>query len=311
MKRIVVALAVCVLVGCELQETQIAENEDVLIAEVILRAGEPVQQAWLHRTRSAGSEPLVENAIVRVEAASGAEVQFQLSTPDACLLPRPDTASRKQGSCYLSARNALQVTPGQTYRLVVTTPEGEELTGSTTVPGDFRILTPAPHTSPGGETGPFCVLEPMTTLELQWTKSSNAWVYASEIRLVGARAILRRLDIDIEDEPLRLFGLSLSAQDTTIQLAKEFGLFDRFDEDLTKALVFLQDGIPEGIAVDGIIAAADRNYVNWERGGNFNPSGFVRVPSVHGAGTGVFGSLVPKGFGMFVGGKPADPVPDC
>ena len=311
MKWIVVVLGACVLMGCELQETQIADIEDVLIAEVVLRAGDPVQQAWLHRTRSDGSEPVVENAIVRVEAASGATVQFQLSTPDACLLPRPDTASRNQGSCYLSPRNALQVMPGQTYRLVVTTPRGEELTGSTTVPADFRILTPAPYMSPGGGSFPICVLEPMSTLEIRWTRSSNAWVYASEIKLVGARAILRRLNIDIEDEPLRLFGLSLSAQDTTIQLAKEFGLFDRFDEDLTEALAFLQDGIPEGITIDGIIAAADRNYVNWERGGNFNPSGFVRVPSLHGDGTGVFGSLVPKGFAMFVGGQPTDPIPDC
>lgn len=39
------------------------------------------------------------------------------------------------------------------------------------------------------------------------------------------------------------------------------------------------------------IAAGDRNYVNWLRGGRFNPSGMIRVPSVHGDGTGVFGSV--------------------
>jgi hypothetical protein len=43
-----------------------------------------------------------------------------------------------------------------------------------------------------------------------------------------------------------------------------------------------------------VVAAADRNYVNWVRGGNFNPSGLVRVPSVRGDGTGVFGSIVAK-----------------
>ena len=79
-------------------------------------------------------------------------------------------------------------------------------------------------------------------------------------------------------------------------------MFDRFDDDLTEALAFLQQGLPEGIALtEVVIAAADRNYVNWERGGNFNPSGTIRVPSVHGQGTGVFGSIVPKSFQVRVG----------
>jgi hypothetical protein len=34
--------------------------------------------------------------------------------------------------------------------------------------------------------------------------------------------------------------------------------------------------------------------VNWVRGGSFNPSGTVRVPSISGGGTGVFGSLVTR-----------------
>jgi len=51
------------------------------------------------------------------------------------------------------------------------------------------------------------------------------------------------------------------------------------------------------------IAAADRNYVNWERGGNFNPSGAVRVASIRGGGTGVFGSMVPLTFTVTVGGS--------
>lgn len=42
------------------------------------------------------------------------------------------------------------------------------------------------------------------------------------------------------------------------------------------------------------MAAGDRNYVNWVRGGNFNPSGQVRVPSIVGDGTGVFASLVSR-----------------
>jgi hypothetical protein len=55
------------------------------------------------------------------------------------------------------------------------------------------------------------------------------------------------------------------------------------------------------VVADVVIAAADRNYVNWERGGNFNPSGLVRIGSVRGDGFGVFGSLVVKSFQIRVG----------
>lgn len=93
-----------------------------------------------------------------------------------------------------------------------------------------------------------------------------------------------------------LFGLSISNQDTTVLFPSEFGLFQRFDEGLTAALIAIQTGLPPGVVADVTVAAADRNYVNWERGGNFNPSGLIRVASIRGAGTGTFGSLVPRRF---------------
>ena len=73
-------------------------------------------------------------------------------------------------------------------------------------------------------------------------------------------------------------------------------MFDRFDPDLTEALAAIQGGLPPDVRAEVVIGAADRNYVNWERGGVFNPSGFVRIPSVAGEGTGVFGSVVPRSF---------------
>ena len=48
------------------------------------------------------------------------------------------------------------------------------------------------------------------------------------------------------------------------------------------------------------VTAANRNYVNWARGGNFNPSGRVSIPSVTGDGTGVFGATVTRTFEMVV-----------
>jgi hypothetical protein len=171
-------------------------------------------------------------------------------------------------------------------------PDGAELTGATVVPGDFNLIQPATAT---------CALSPATRFEVQWTTSPGAWVYAAETYLHGLRQILAQQGIMIEEDPLRLFGLAVSNSDTTISFPNEFGLFDRFDSDLTEALVAIQGGLPNAVVADVVIAATDRNYVNWERGGNFNPSGPVRIASIRGAGTGVFGSMVVKSFRIRVG----------
>ena len=277
--------ALAVLPGCELEEVQLATPQDVIVAEVILRAGIATQQAWLHRTRSATGDPRVANAIVAVRGPAGA-VTFAAAPDTSCVVPRNDTAANSQGSCYLSTGNALAVTPGQTYELTIRV-DSNVLTGTTTVPQDFAVLRP---------TAGSCSLAPMSNLEVVWRASPSAWVYAAEANLRGLRSALGPFGVSVDREPLRLFGLSISSADTTLAFPKEFGLFDRFDEDLTEALAFMQGGLPAGVIADVTIAAADRNYVNWERGGNFNPSGQVRVPSIRGAGSGVFGSLVPKSF---------------
>ena len=77
-------------------------------------------------------------------------------------------------------------------------------------------------------------------------------------------------------------------------------LFNRFDLDSDLA-VRLQRGLPVGASAEVSITAVDRNYVNWQRGGNFNPSGVVRVPSLRGAGTGVLGSTYRRSFTIQVG----------
>jgi hypothetical protein len=74
-------------------------------------------------------------------------------------------------------------------------------------------------------------------------------------------------------------------------LPGEFGVFERFnyDPDLFRAI---DGGFPEGVDLSVALAAADRNWVNSIRGGNFNPSGLIRISTVVGDGVGVFGSLV-------------------
>ena len=277
--------AAAVLSGCALEEVELATPEDVVVAEVILRAGVATQQAWLHRTRSANGDPTVAGAIVEVRGPAGT-VTFAAAPDTSCVVPRNDTPLGSQGSCYVTSTNALTVTPGQTYQLTIRV-GADVLTGTTTVPQDCAIVRPTVGT---------CSLPPMSNLEVVWRASPNAWVYAAETNLRNIRAALGPHGVTVDRDPLRLFGLSISSADTTLAFPREFGLFDRFDEDLTEALAFMQGGLPAGVIADVSIAAADRYYVNWERGGGFNPSGQVRVPSIRGAGSGVFGSLVPKTF---------------
>jgi hypothetical protein len=112
------------------------------------------------------------------------------------------------------------------------------------------------------------------------------------MRVLGLRPILAERGIIDAPDPLDLQGLAVSAEDTTLVLPDEFGVFERFeyDQDVLRAL---QGGFPDGVDVVLMVAAADRNYVNGVRGGRFNPSGPVRISSVVGDGVGVFGSLVP------------------
>jgi hypothetical protein len=113
----------------------------------------------------------------------------------------------------------------------------------------------------------------------------------------GLFAALRAAGVDVEgndDTAVELLGVAIGAADTSIAFPGGFGLFDRFDESYHGLLLAIRHGLPAGVHASVVVAAADRNYVNWVRGGAFNPSGTVRIPSINGPGTGVFGSIVTR-----------------
>lgn len=285
---VITAAAAPVLSGCDLRVITIEEPEEMVVVELLLRADDPEQFAWLHRT-GGSSDRRVPDAHIVVSSAQGA-IEFSPISVSSCLEDRP--ADELAGSCYVALTDTLRIEPGSTYQLRITLPGGKTLTGVTTVPEQFAIREPADRV---------CSVEPHTNFELVWTQSATAWIYAAETELVGIRPPLQLIGIDVPRDPLPLFGLSAARNDTSIALPREFGLFNRFDPDVTEALVVLQQGLPPGVVARTHIAAADRNYVNWVRGGSFNPSGTVRIPSVFGAGTGVFGSLVPHLIVMYSG----------
>lgn len=272
------------LAGCELEDITLVQAEDVVIAEVYVQldgggGGDTTIRAFLHRTLGLeGSRP-VPGAAVTITRQSGATLELAEAGQALCIesLPIED-----DGTCYWASPEPGRVDPGETLRLDVVLPDGGVLTSATTVPGSFE-----PVGIPSG--GP-CRIAPDTTVELRWSRSGGAWAYVNETLLRGIGPPLAAEGIEAED-PLYLLGLSVSAADTTIVFPSEFGLFNRFELEQDLALR-LQRGLPDGVVADVTVTATDRNYVNWVRGGNFNPSGQVRLPSVRGDGTGVFAAVV-------------------
>lgn len=278
--------ALCALLagsaGCSLTETSLTDAEDLVIVELILRSNDPdPQRAFVYRTIGTGQPSAVQGVNIEVTDEAGRVMSFGEVPTRVCITD--DVVGPLDGTCYSQLPGPVVIVPGGTYSLRATLRDGGVMTGTTTVPGDYDFTRPSK---------PVCSLEPATTFELGWTPATDTWVYVAEADLGGLADALEPRGIELDEDPLRLLGLSISREDTTLVFPSEFGLFDRADPDVADALVAIQDGLPPGVRAGVVVGAADRNYVNWARGGNFNPSGVVRVPSISGDGTGVFGSIV-------------------
>jgi hypothetical protein len=288
-RRSVAALSLLApIVGCQLQEVSIAEPHELVIAEMVLYAGDVRQRALLHRTFGESSSATRIDARIEVRSETNAVLSFTLAPDSLCLFTDSADTSKARGSCYVSPAQPSFVRPGGRYAMQIDLADGGSITGTTVVPDTFTVLRPAPAAAA------LCVLPPDTPLEMLWTRSQGAWVYVVEAELRRILPALRERGITLRRDPLRLVGLSISESDTTIVFPTELGIFDRFDDDVTSTLLALRNGLPPGVDAEVLVTAGDRNYVNWVRGGRFNPSGQVRVPSVRGDGTGVFGSMTPR-----------------
>lgn len=295
------------LTGCELQDVTVVEEEDVVVAEAYALVGVPGRELgiqnrlWVFLGRTRGGEDLpsvLRDARVEVtRPADGVRFRLERAELDECV---SDPSRERPGVCYDAGVAAVGLRPGDELELDILLSDGRALEGRTRIPGAFRVENDASE----------CVLPPNTSFEVRWTRSDGARAYVNETRIDGLDVALGEEGVEAPEE-LYLLGLSLSASDTTIVFPGEFGIFDRFDLD-QELTVRLQQGLPDGTQATVGISAADRNYVNWARGGNFNPSGQVRVPSVRGDGTGVFGSIVMRRFGVFVGSSdPSGALPRC
>ena len=298
--------------GCELTEVTVVEPDDVIVAEVevvlTLAPGDPTDisltaLALLHRTRERDGSRKVAGATVRVSGESGAMVRFvEQDSAAACLVPREERRTTVFGndstvttrevipfdeaSCYRAELSPAPFAPGERLSLEVTASDGRVLTGASRVPGAFSFTGMA-------QVGGACRLEPDTNYRFSWTPSEGTWAYIADSRIEGLAKALAPRDIEAPDS-LYLIGLSIGREDTDIVFPRDFGLFDFFEDDQRDLIRALNEGLPAGAWASISLAAADRNWVNWARGGNFNPSGQVRIPSVLGDGTGVFGTAIQR-----------------
>ena len=296
------------LAGCELAEVVIAEPEDVVVAEVLVQVrpddfdGGPLVFALLHGTGDRGSG--VPGARIVIHHEDHAVTLHESANLTDCLWSAPPGYA---SNCYrASFADERSFRPGDALRVDIDLPGGGRLEGVTRVPGDFRFTQ-----FPAGQGGSkLCGLQPDTTLELRWTSSQGAWAYVGEAGINGLRAPMAARGIELSEDYHYLLGLAVSARDTTIVFPTEFGLLDRFGPD-SELLVALQGGLPSNVRARVGVTAVDRNYVNWARGGNFNPSGLVRVPSLRGEGTGFFGAAVLRELTVLVQPNELGEAPPC
>jgi hypothetical protein len=303
--RTLLRTAACALAllatGCELTEIVTPEGRDLLVVEGVLRAGNVRQNLLLHRS-IVGSIVRGEPGARVVIVTPQGEVTLEESPLELCaenLASLLEQELEVLATCY---SGQLHVRPGESYELHVTTSDGLSVRGRTTVPGSFAFRQPGiPHAAT-------CRLPPGVNMPVVWSPSEGAWAYISTLAMSGIKQAFAGLEVP---DYLELTGVSVSQSDTSIILPRNFGLFDRFDAGVDQTVLrALQDGFPPGIRAEVIVAATDRNYVNAVRGGNFNPSGAVRVSSVVGDGVGVFGSVVVRRFGVDVAATGAM-LPPC
>ncbi|MYG81780.1 MAG: hypothetical protein F4187_08470 [Gemmatimonadetes bacterium] len=291
------AASAALLGGCALTEVTLTESEDVVIVESQLTVNlendgttELFLYAYLHRTLSAGRPDEVEGAAVRVSGESGTVVRLaEADSGGVCLTRDRFSSDNSVGSCYVASVSPSPFSPREVVELEVILADGGRLSGVSRIPDAFDFVGLAQEDGR-------CRVEPDTNYRFNWTEAAGTWSYLSDTWILGLDQALIGPDLPPGPDSLYLSGFAIGEKDTDILFPGEYGLFnfDSEEESITDLLRVLDDGLPGGSWAEVAFAATDRNWVNWVRGGNFNPSGIIRIPSVFGDGTGFFGTATQR-----------------
>jgi hypothetical protein len=240
----VAAVALCAaLAACEPPVEPIAAPAPRIVVHAVLDLGSiDFQFVLLERTGGQGF-PGIEGALVTVSTATGtvqATEDARSGVPTVYRFSRFDVPGG--------------LNPGATYRLRVVTPDGDTVTGVTTVPNVPPVLAPVPF-------GAFNRLS--DTLRLVWQRVPGARSYQVSV---------------FSQTNTRTFSYSTFA-DTSIMIP---GTARTFDGDPV---------FPAGARVVVVVAAVEDNYYTYFHAG-VDP--FAGAPSSRLTGAlGVFGAVVP------------------
>lgn len=248
--------------GCEFERVGIPRTEAFVAMHSVLSPTAATQVVLLERTRN-GSVFIIappfdlEDPVVSDEGIAETGALVRLITPDGdTLAAREDNTVRSDlrgEGIYRFALPGSALHRGATYRLVVTTTQGETLTAETSVPeGDAD-----------------------TVREERVFDRSTGMLALSWPEIAGARAYFVRIETP--------FGpRSFFTSATSLRLPGELRNTDV--DELPRVFI---PGFPQAVTV----SAVDSNYYDWYRSSNNALTGTGLVDRVEG-GLGVFGSLV-------------------
>jgi hypothetical protein len=152
--RYVLPLLPLLLPACELTEVSIPEGEPRVIVQAVLSARRNDQFVVVERSLTGGALGDAPNGIPPDEPRlpiAGAVVTLTHQGPSSCT-PASDTLHpRSPGSGIYETSGFCLLTPGDRVALRVVTPEGEIVTGSTTVPGARTVSVRLATDSATGE----------------------------------------------------------------------------------------------------------------------------------------------------------------
>jgi hypothetical protein len=279
-------LTLCVAAGaCDLEEVAITGLEPSVVVEAFARirpAGGGTIFALLHGSVGVPDQnPDGPEAVVRVLAEGGVEVLLSESPDEECTYGDevPDPADPRR--CYTATLDPSFVQPSERLVLQVDVVGGGRIEGGTQVPAAYGLVQPSDEACTV-ITGP---------VEFVWTSSDGTWVYFADILLTGIASDLESLGVESPSDSAAFDAARVSQNDTTVTFPDGFFITDDLDYPAELTTV-VEAGMQPGWVAQTYITATDRNFANWIRDQVFHPSGTVRIPSLVGEGTGVFGSSV-------------------
>lgn len=308
MKRFAwLTLALSALAGCDPTGTGIPP-EDIVVAGVwtvvTVDPADPsrtelLATAWLHWTRAGRRSLDAPGASVRIVGESGRSVELvEMPDQESCFDTGPIPGGHHAptyGTCYLASASPSPLAPGERVSLTIRSPAGGVAEGATRLPESF--LPTGGLASQGGR----CLTEPDKNHRFSWSVAEGAQAYVGGAEVDGLDPLIWPGDSKhYAGEPLYMTGLPFGRDSTKMVFPREFGTLFTATGVSAAVTDMLQTGLPEGATADVAVGAIDRNWFNWIRLATFETlfvnsvfdTGEIRIPSIFGAGTGVFGAGV-------------------